>query len=68
MVEFAMLLPLFAFLLVAGIDFARVYYGQQIITNCARNGALYFTPAIRCRRCATSTPITNKPPLPMGLI
>ncbi len=41
MTEFALLLPLLAFMAVAGVDFARVFYFQQTITNCARNGALY---------------------------
>lgn len=40
-VELAITLPLLVFLVVAGVDFARVYYNAQIITDCARNGALY---------------------------
>jgi Flp pilus assembly protein TadG len=43
MAEFAILMPLFALLLVAGVDVARVFYHQQTITNCARNGALYLS-------------------------
>ena len=41
MVEFALLLPVLCFVLVAGIDFARVFYYDQTILNCARNGAAY---------------------------
>jgi Flp pilus assembly protein TadG len=35
-----MLLPL-TFLLVASIDFGRLFYSYVTITNCARNGAIY---------------------------
>ncbi len=41
MAEFAVLMPLFALILVAGTDVARVFFHQQTITNCARNGALF---------------------------
>jgi Flp pilus assembly protein TadG len=37
--EMAILLPVFAFLLVATIDYARVFYYGVTLTNCARNGA-----------------------------
>ena len=40
-VEFALLLPLLAFLLVIGVDFARVFYYSQIVENAARNGAIW---------------------------
>jgi Flp pilus assembly protein TadG len=40
-VEFAILLPLLALLLVGIVDFSRLFYHHTIITNCARNGALY---------------------------
>jgi Flp pilus assembly protein TadG len=40
-VEFAILLPFLAFLLIVAVDFSRVYYDTQILNNCARNGALY---------------------------
>ncbi len=39
--ELAILLPLLAFLFVASVDFARVYYYTLIVTFCARDGALY---------------------------
>jgi Flp pilus assembly protein TadG len=41
MAEFAMILPVLMFALVAVVDFARVYYHDQTIINCARNGAAY---------------------------
>jgi Flp pilus assembly protein TadG len=40
-VEFAILLPLLAFMFVVAVDFSRVFYDLLIVHNCARNGALY---------------------------
>jgi Flp pilus assembly protein TadG len=40
-VELALLLPVLAFLFLAAIDFARLYYHYSIVASCARNGALY---------------------------
>jgi Flp pilus assembly protein TadG len=40
-VELALLLPLLGLLFLTAVDFARLYYHYTIITNCARNGALY---------------------------
>lgn len=40
-VELALLLPILSLLLLITIDFARLYYHYSIVTNCARNGALY---------------------------
>jgi Flp pilus assembly protein TadG len=40
-VEFAAVLPLLLLLFAVGIDFARVYYFAQIVSNGARVGALY---------------------------
>lgn len=40
-IEFAILLPVMAFLFLVALDFARIYYGALIAGNCARNGALY---------------------------
>lgn len=40
-VEFAILLPLLMFLVVVAIDFCRLFHQYTVITNCARNGALY---------------------------
>ena len=39
-VEFAILLPFLALMFVGSLDFARVFYYQDVINNCARNGAL----------------------------
>jgi Flp pilus assembly protein TadG len=46
-VEFAVLLPFLAFLVVIAVDFARVYRQALVVTNCARNGAIYgsYSPA-----------------------
>jgi Flp pilus assembly protein TadG len=40
-VELALLLPLLVFIFLVVIDFARVFYFSQVVSNCARNGALY---------------------------
>src|SRR5262249_31515546 len=40
-VELAVLLPVLVFLFAVGVDFARVFYYQLTIENCARNGALF---------------------------
>lgn len=40
-VEFAFLAPLLLLLVVAGVDFARVYYHLVIMTTAARTGAIY---------------------------
>ncbi len=40
-VELALLLPILTLLFVFAVDFARLYYHYTIVTNCARNGALY---------------------------
>jgi Flp pilus assembly protein TadG len=39
--ELALLLPILGLLFVFAVDFARLYYHYSIVTNCARNGALY---------------------------
>jgi Flp pilus assembly protein TadG len=40
-VELALLLPLLGFLFVIALDYSRVFYFTMVVTNCARNGALY---------------------------
>ena len=40
-VELALLLPLICFLFVISVDFARVFYFDLTVANCARSGALY---------------------------
>jgi Flp pilus assembly protein TadG len=39
--EFAVMVPLLWVLFSMGVDFARAYYAHLIITNAARDGALY---------------------------
>jgi Flp pilus assembly protein TadG len=39
--ELAILCPFLLFLFVITIDFARIFYYQAALENCARNGALY---------------------------
>ena len=39
--ELAILLPFLAFAFVIAVDWSRIFYYSVIVTNCARNGALY---------------------------
>jgi Flp pilus assembly protein TadG len=54
-VEFALMLPLLAFILVAVVDFGRVFYFSSTIANCARNGAVYASDPIS----AAESPYTS---------
>lgn len=40
-VELAVLLPFLLLMLVIMVDAARMFYHSQVVSNCARNGALY---------------------------
>jgi Flp pilus assembly protein TadG len=40
-VELAVVLPFLVFLFLVAVDYCRVFYYSQVITTCARNGALY---------------------------
>jgi Flp pilus assembly protein TadG len=44
-VELALVLPFLVFMLVAGMDYSRVFYASVIVSNCARNGALWASDA-----------------------
>jgi Flp pilus assembly protein TadG len=46
-VELAVLLPFLVFLFVLAVDWARVFYYSTIITNSARQGALYAGDPVR---------------------
>ena len=39
----ALLLPILSFILIVAIDFCRLFYAYNVITNCARNGALWLS-------------------------
>lgn len=54
-VELALLLPLLGLLFLITVDFARLYYHYSIVTNCARNGALYGSDPTS----ASESPYTN---------
>lgn len=41
LVELALLLPVLIFMLLAAMDYSRVFYASVIVSNCARNGALF---------------------------
>jgi len=40
-VELALLVPLLCFLFVVAVDYSRIFYFTMVVTNCARNGAVY---------------------------
>jgi Flp pilus assembly protein TadG len=68
-VEFALFVPLLAFLFVVGIDFARVFYFSLTLKNCARNGAYFASdyPGLYGYTTATDTALADgsnlNPPL-----
>jgi len=51
--EMALLLPFVALMFVAAVDFCRVYYCAQTVTNCARSGALYASGSAKRETGAT---------------
>ncbi len=40
-VEFALVLPVLLIIFVAAVDFARVFYNTQVLTDCARTAAQF---------------------------
>src|SRR5262245_51647344 len=44
-VEFALILPVFVFLLLMAIDFGRLFFSYVQVTNAAREGAAYAAAA-----------------------
>jgi Flp pilus assembly protein TadG len=56
-VEFAILLPFFAFMFVIAVDWARIFYYSIAVRNCARNGALYMSQQQSAK--TTSSPYTD---------
>ena len=46
--ELALILPLFVFLFVLGVDFGRVFYVEFIVVNAARCGAIYGSTNPKC--------------------
>lgn len=51
MVELALVLPFLVFLIVASVDFARIYYYAITIENCAMNGAIYGSDDALAAKC-----------------
>jgi Flp pilus assembly protein TadG len=54
-VEFAVLLPFLAFILVIAVDWGRIFYYSITCENCARNGAMWYCDPI----IQQSSPYTN---------
>jgi len=42
----ALMLPFLAFLFVIAVDWSRIFYYSMIVTNSARNGALYASDSV----------------------
>ena len=53
-VELAIVLPFLLFLFFVTVDYSRVFYFSQIISNCARNGALYGSNLVTAQSPYTS--------------
>jgi Flp pilus assembly protein TadG len=61
-VETALLPPFLCFVLLATVEFGRVFYYSVIVSNCARNGALMgslyaSTPAATRMWCRRASPL-----------
>jgi hypothetical protein len=54
-VELALLLPLLGLFFLIAVDFARLYYHYGIVTNCARNGALYGSDPVAAKESPYTT-------------
>jgi Flp pilus assembly protein TadG len=74
-VELAILLPVLTLLFVGVLDFGRVFYHYQIVTECARNGARYAsgstanstnTAAIQSAARAGATNLSPQPTVTFG--
>jgi hypothetical protein len=49
------MLPLLGMFVLFTVDFARLYYHYSIVTNCARNGALYGSDPVAARESNYTT-------------
>ena len=56
-VELALLLPFLAFMFIIVVDWARIFYYSIAVTNCARNGAMYY--ARQQSAVTTTAPYTD---------
>jgi Flp pilus assembly protein TadG len=45
-VELAIIAPFLAFAFIITVDWARIFYDSIVVTNCARNGALFMADPI----------------------
>jgi hypothetical protein len=54
-VEFALLLPLLAFLFAIALDYGRIFYYTIICENCARNGCIWYSDSV----LQSNSPYTN---------
>lgn len=54
-VELALVLPFLAFIFVVTVDYCRVFYFTQVVTTCARNGALWASDPVAASQSPYAT-------------
>jgi Flp pilus assembly protein TadG len=53
LVEFALILPILLLLIIAAMDFGRMYYTKIVLTDAAREGASYYATSAVCKTSCT---------------
>jgi Flp pilus assembly protein TadG len=53
LVEFALLVPILLLLVIAAMDFGRMYYTKMVLTDAAREGASYYATSVVCKTSCT---------------
>jgi Flp pilus assembly protein TadG len=53
LVEFALILPILLILIIAAMDFGRMYYTKMVLTDAAREGASYYANSALCKTGCT---------------
>ncbi|WP_435016322.1 TadE/TadG family type IV pilus assembly protein [Tundrisphaera sp. TA3] len=69
MTELALMLPVLCLIMVITIDYSRLFYALSTITDCARDGALYFAnhptaPASSIQQAALADAVNLTNPAP----
>jgi Flp pilus assembly protein TadG len=57
--ELALMLPVLCVLLIGAIDLCRLFYHYNVITNCARNGALWLSDPYSNGTLTSQSPYAN---------
>jgi Flp pilus assembly protein TadG len=53
LVEFALIVPILLMLIIAAMDFGRMYYTKMVLTDAAREGASYYATSAVCKTGCT---------------